>query len=326
IGYIDLFSGPGRYKDGSASTPLTILEMAIDDSAIGNIIVSVFNDMNADNIRILEQEVNSLTGIDQLKYKPVFNNVSIGDEIAGMFEGMNLIPSIIFVDPWGYKGLSLRLLQSVIGGWGSDIIFFFNYNRINPGLSNPLVEERMDSIFGQMRADKLRRSLKGLNPNDRELLILEELTLALKEIGGEFTIPFSFYDEKGSRTSHHLIFVTKNRVGYKIMKDIMAKESTKKTQGVPSFRYNPADKRYITLFEFSRPLEDLAEMLLTEYHGKELTLEDLFYDHNVGKPYILKNYQDTLLLLEKDGKIKTNPDAKNRRTDTFSERVRIIFP
>ena len=31
IAYIDLYAGPGRYKDGSASTPLLILQHAIDD-------------------------------------------------------------------------------------------------------------------------------------------------------------------------------------------------------------------------------------------------------------------------------------------------------
>ena len=31
IAYIDLYAGPGRYKDGAASTPLLILERAIED-------------------------------------------------------------------------------------------------------------------------------------------------------------------------------------------------------------------------------------------------------------------------------------------------------
>ena len=31
IAYIDLFAGPGRYKDGAKSTPLLILEQAIAD-------------------------------------------------------------------------------------------------------------------------------------------------------------------------------------------------------------------------------------------------------------------------------------------------------
>ena len=31
VAYIDLFSGPGRYKDGSKSTPLLVLENAVGD-------------------------------------------------------------------------------------------------------------------------------------------------------------------------------------------------------------------------------------------------------------------------------------------------------
>jgi hypothetical protein len=31
IAYIDLFAGPGRYKDGTKSTPLLVLEKAIQD-------------------------------------------------------------------------------------------------------------------------------------------------------------------------------------------------------------------------------------------------------------------------------------------------------
>jgi hypothetical protein len=31
MAYIDLYAGPGRYDDGSASTPLMILKLAIEN-------------------------------------------------------------------------------------------------------------------------------------------------------------------------------------------------------------------------------------------------------------------------------------------------------
>lgn len=37
IAYIDLYAGPGRYKDGAASTPLLILEQAIANPRIAKI-------------------------------------------------------------------------------------------------------------------------------------------------------------------------------------------------------------------------------------------------------------------------------------------------
>ena len=34
IAYLDLFAGPGRYRDGAKSTPLLILEKAIEDATM----------------------------------------------------------------------------------------------------------------------------------------------------------------------------------------------------------------------------------------------------------------------------------------------------
>ena len=61
---------------------------------------------------------------------------------------------------------------------------------------------------------------------------------ALKTDGSRYVLPFRFKNERGKRTSHHLIFVSEHFRGYEIMKDIMSRESTGDTQGVPSFEYN----------------------------------------------------------------------------------------
>jgi three-Cys-motif partner protein len=44
IAYIDLFAGPGRYEDGTKSTPLLILEQAIADQNLRDMLVTIFND------------------------------------------------------------------------------------------------------------------------------------------------------------------------------------------------------------------------------------------------------------------------------------------
>jgi len=103
-------------------------------------------------------------------------------------------------------------------------------------------------------------------------------------------VPFSFKDDRGTRTSHHLIFAGKHVRGYEIMKDVMAGFSTKE-QGVPSFEYNPADERYPALFEYSRPLDDLSEMLLKEFAGRCLPMHQIYEEHNIGRRYVEKNYK-----------------------------------
>ncbi len=126
-----------------------------------------------------------------------------------IFKNMSLVPTLFFVDPWGYKGLSLKLVDAVLKDWGCDCVFFFNYNRVNMGLGNPYVKEHMDALFGELRAQELRPRLELLSPVDRELTIIEELSKALGASGSRYVLPFGFRNAGGTRTSHHLIFVSR---------------------------------------------------------------------------------------------------------------------
>lgn len=111
------------------------------------------------------------------------------------------------------------------------------------------------------------------------------------------------------------------------MKEIMAEESTDSEQGVPSFEYNPwATDQQPLLFQYSRPLDDLAGMLLADFAGNALTMKQIFDQHNVGTPYISRNYKDILIKLEADGEIQTNPPSDKRRKGTFGDKVKVMFP
>lgn len=330
IAYVDLFAGPGSYQDGTMSTPLIVLEKAIQDPQMREMLVTLFNDANEDFARSLENAIRSLPGVEKLKYPPEIHHIEVGDDMAEMFQRMHLVPTLSFIDPWGYKGLSLNLVRSVLKDWGCDCIFFFNYNRINMGLANDLVREHMDALFGTTRADALRASLGMLSPYERELTIIEELVKSLQNMGGEYVLPFRFVTDQGTRTSHHLIFVSKHVRGYEIMKEIMATECSRTEQGVPTFEYSPADRRFCFLFELSRPLDDLTEMLLSEFAGQTLDMQDVYDKHHVGKRYIKRNYKDALRQLEAERRIITDPPADCRRLRkgqvTFADHVRVTFP
>lgn len=326
IAYIDLFAGPGRYEDGTVSTPLVVLEKAIHDVNLSQMLVTIFNDRDVENKRSLEKAISELPGVETLRYPPQVYCEEIGEQIIRKFEQMRLVPTLFFVDPWGYKGLSLQLVNSVLKDWGCDCIFFFNYNRINMGLTNPFVRDHMDALFGRQRADQLRRRLGSLSPDMRELGIVEEVCQALEEMGGSYVLPFRFKNERGTRTSHHLIFVSKHFKGYEIMKEIMAKESSKAVQGVASFGYSPAERHQQLLFELFRPLDDLAEMLLSEFTSRSLTVQEIYMQHNVGRQYVKGNYKRVLLELERAGTITVEPPLSQRRKGTIKDDAIVTFP
>lgn len=329
IAYIDLFAGRGRYEDGAKSTPLLVLETAIKDKKMREMLVTIFNDVDENSSQSLATEIKALPGVNLLKYKPQVYNHEVGTEIIQMFQKMRLIPTFFFVDPWGYKGLSLKLINSVLKNWGCDCIFFFNYNRINMGLSNESVKEHMDALFGEQRAEVLRQKLEPLSAIQRELTIVEELAEALKEMGGKFVLPFGFKNDSGSRTTHHLIFVSKNATAYKVMKEIMASESSASNQGIASFEYSPADTRQPLLFELLRPLDELEDLLLKDFAGRSATPEEIYDEHNVDKPFTMKNYKEALRNLEAHTKIVADvPAAKRskRKGEVSLNNVRFSFP
>jgi len=267
-----------------------------------------------------------LPDIKQLRYSPQTERVEVGADIAKLFERTKFIPTLFFVDPWGFKGLSLALVHSAIKDWGCECIFFFNYKRINMGLNNPRFKEHIASLFGTERAERLRQHLSKLFVKDRELAIIEALCQALKDLGLLYILPFRFKDDRGSRTSHHLIFVSKVFKGYEIMKDIMAKECSSYEQGVPSFEYNPVDARFAKeqplLFELARPIDDLGEMLLRDFSGRRLTMQAVYEQHNVGRRFIKRNYKTVLKKLESEKLIA----VEKHRKGTFGDTVCITFP
>lgn len=326
IAYLDLFAGPGRYDDGTKSTPLMILEKAIASPKLRNRLVTIFNDKDENNTRSLQQAIDNLPGIDSLRYKPKVRQREIGTEIVKLFEEMKMIPTFFFVDPWGYKGLSLQLVNAVLKNWGCDCLFFFNYNRISMGLPNEVVEAHMNALFGADRANALREKIDGLSPAERELTIVEELCEAIKATGKRYVLPFRFKNETGRRTSHHLIFVSKDFKGYEIMKEVMAGESSSEQQGVASFEYSPATSRQPLLFQLARPLDDLENMLLRDFAGRVMNRDRVYELHSLDRPYVKKNYTEVLLRLEAAGKVEVEPPAAKRPKGTLGPKVNIAFP
>jgi three-Cys-motif partner protein len=124
MAYIDLFAGPGKYDDECQSTPLMVLETIISNPELSDRVVTIFNDKNTDSINSLQNAVMYLTDINKLTFQPRFYNLEVGEKIAELFKNTKMVPTFFFIDPWGYKGLSLNLVSSFIKDWGSDGVFF----------------------------------------------------------------------------------------------------------------------------------------------------------------------------------------------------------
>ena len=323
LAYIDLYAGPGHYKDGTESTPLRVLKHAISHPELQQRLVTAFNDANAECVRSLQTAAQALPGIDQLQHPPRFMNTEVDRGIADRLAGMRLVPTLLFVDPWGYKGVSLALLRGVLKDWGCDCMLFFNYNRINAALGNPAFESHMVDLWSRDGLDRLRERLEGVASQEREGIVIDHYRHILRQHGMPQVVTFAFESE--TRLSHHLVLISKHPKAEELVKEIMAPYSSRLPQHVPTLRYSPDEMRSPALFEMSRPLDNLMDMLWDCFAGRTLTAEQVYLQHHEGRPFIRRNYKEALLALDAEGRVVTDPPAQKRRRNTMADHVKVTF-
>ena len=79
--------------------------------------------------RICYSHINSIIVKEENAVRsPSVFNTQVGDEIADLLERTTLVPSLGFIDPWGYKGLTSRLIKAMIKDFG------LNFSLSNPGI------------------------------------------------------------------------------------------------------------------------------------------------------------------------------------------------
>lgn len=322
MAYIDLYAGKGYYDEGTPSIPIRILEHAIQTESLQKKLVTYFNEGDITNAEALRTNIGNLEGATNLHYKPVVDCDQVNEEVAKYYEQRTLIPSLIFVDPFGYSGLSAKLITAVLKDWGSDCIFFFNYARVNAAINNDLVRTHVDAIFGADKINELRAVLPSLQPMERERRVMHELNRVLFQSQIRFTRTFRFRRVKKEETSHYLVFATKHWKPYKTMSDIMAKHSSIDIDGFYSFEYNPIAKEKESLaLRLFKPFDMLKHEIKSQFRGgRSLTVVEMFLEHSPGTTYILKNYKVVLNSLYTEGALEIL-SLKKPRGRTFADDI-----
>lgn len=318
MGYIDLFCGLGKYADDQLSAPLLIINSTLEDPQLASKMQFVFNDYDPTNIETLKDAIAQIPNAHVLGKRVRFYDQTVGQDFYTKLNIPKNMPVLSFVDPFGYKGLTLKLIDKLIANSGSDCIFFFNYNRINMALSsNTKFDDYLNGLFGEQRTQYLKKQLSSLPPAQREPVVLNALIEALRESKGNYVLPFKFYSTEMLRTSHFIIFVTKHPVACKIMKQIMYTNSAKDCDGVATFSFEDSRNfgsgfQQISLFD--RPLDSLQEQLIKEHQGTEISVAELCnkVDCDFSNHYIGKNVKTVLKRMETSGLLEVVSGRKQK--------------
>ncbi|MCC7495875.1 MAG: three-Cys-motif partner protein TcmP [Fimbriimonadaceae bacterium] len=240
LAYVEFSAGPGRFEDGTESTPLLVLRHALEWPPLAERLVTVFNDINPAYVASLRQAVTKLPGIERLRFPPVFASEALDMALVDKLSELIGMPILVFADPWTYTSLTGKLLERLLRGWSAELLFMFNYNRINMALGDPTHEAGLAELFGSGQLQRLRARLDDLDSGERETAVLRGLAERLGRLGAPFVLPFRFCHLDGSRTSFYVIYASRNSLGQALMRGVMADSSTSDT----AYEYERADKAW----------------------------------------------------------------------------------
>jgi len=309
--YLDLFSGRGSYEDGTPSTPLRILEEVVSDTTLQGCLRVFFYEGNAKNFRELKTSVESHSAYHLMSTKPIPDNKVIKRDIIRKLPIDDC--TFCFIDPFGYRGVSLELLWLVTKNWGCDCLFNLSTSGIVRNVRDLKKAPQIEELFGVSSFDAIKGELvKPTRRRSFEVVMLRELKKTLHALGVPFFISFCVKFDKSKRTSHHLIFITKHWLGFRIMKDIMAEYSVKDTDNIPQYRYSKVDEQQLQL-QFHYTIDQLKAKLCEDFAGRTISVKqicDACHEH--GYVFLDKNIKRALLLLENEEIVKVDKPANQR--------------
>lgn len=315
IWFLDLFSGPGKYMDGKDSTPLLLATICSNDSTLKKKVRLLFNDKHF--IEELKRNFFERFSKGTFELEPRFADRTIGEDhaIKKFLEKdlptPNPHPTLLFFDPWGYKGIDTKVLSKFLVGWGNEIFLFVNIKRIHAAIENNKFDELMAMLF-PTRIDQLRKDRRY------EATVYDRLNLIMSNLAQEFLdavdgklyhCSFKFQEEDSAATSHFIIHFTKHSKGYELIKQVYHEYDNVgallEHDGVYTFDAKRMGIPVNSKLDFGdQNLKVLSEQLLKEYKGKKITAKKLFDAHHPSTKYAMPHYASTLRHMVDQGIVK----------------------
>lgn len=334
FGYYDMFAGPGMYEDGGLSTPLLVAGKCANDSYLKDRVWMVFNDMMYGDTLKENFEANYPDGT--FRYKPFFANRVFGewpkiDEFLtkNTMEGFyNECPSLLFIDPFGYKHINTSVLAKFLTYWGNEVFIFVNTKRLNAAFENDKFQEDLKIVFpATYQTIKDEKKLISGTVEEKHVFIIENLGKEFQKVlnGRVYYTAFQFREEDQETPSHYLLHITKGAKGFELVKQVYNQYANvdRVLGDYVTYTFDPKKEASseITMFgdDFKQAnLDSLKTQLLAKFAGQTISAEELFTIHQKDCLYARTHYTSALRQLYQEGKISAEiRDEKNHRASVL---------
>ncbi|MBN2335277.1 three-Cys-motif partner protein TcmP [Candidatus Bathyarchaeota archaeon] len=222
IVYIDGFAGPGIYSKGEEGSPIIALRTASEHvlRPRWSEVFFLFIENDKRRADILDKTIKE-------KFPELPSNIKysiMSDEFEPTLMKLlddldkreqNLAPTFAFIDPFGFTGFSMKLMERLLSYEKCEVLITFMAGFMHRFLDE-LREPALDSLFGTPEWRAIRE-IEGLKiPH-----LLEFYEKQLQECCGiSYTRSFEMIG-KHNQVLYYMIFATKHWLGLKQMKESM---------------------------------------------------------------------------------------------------------
>lgn len=269
IVYLDAFAGPGTYDGGEDGSPLIALKAWKAQTAVPRA-VTHFHFVELDRKRavhlraLIESEIGAPGG----KLRWAVHNGTFEACYPTIKQSLpQRSPIFAFIDPFGWTGLPMSIVQDILGRPSSEVMVNFIYEEINRFLDHPDQVANFDDLFGTSEWREIV-SQSGRSRNDAlRSLYGRQLTSSAR---ARYVRSFEMRN-RSNATDYHLFFATGHPLGLKKMKEAMWKVDE---GGAFSFS-DATDQNQLVLLGHEPDEAGLERLLMSRFSGQVVSIEQV---------------------------------------------------
>jgi len=281
---------------GEPGSPVLIYEAAV--RAVGDGVaqkISILcSEANASNFASLETVVSQLTACEGVEIRTRQQEFAVAAlPVANwLAEQRGMIPTFVFVDPFGFTGVPLQVIKALMSVDRVEVLLTFMARDMSRFLTLDAVEETLNEFFG---GDAWRACVDPDEEGRTECLLLRYQEV-VRPGTALYATPFRVFEDERQTPLYYLVHLTNNTLGMRRMKEAMVAQSAEMTFWPITVR--PRDQLALDVSE-GEPWQSLQRYLLDEYAGRSLTFEELLNEDYPKGVWVEKQYRAAIRDLER---------------------------
>ena len=324
VAYIDGFAGPGVYADGSPGSPIVALRTLLDHDAFHRLsrttFVFIFVEQHPGRFLELQNQVETLWQAVEGGKPPNVVVRIVNDrfedsakEIVSGLGGKALIPTVAFVDPFGFSNVPIDVLCRLVASPRCEVLFSFMYDSVNRFVEHPN-DQIHDHLHGLFGTATYRSAAELDTPAERRDFLHGLFRQQVAKFGRfPYVLDFQMMNKQGKNV-YSLVYATRHMKGLEVMKDAMWAVDPSGT-----FRFSDRFDSQTSLFGEDPDVGPLREAIVNEFAGssatmgriREFVLAETIFGANHFKKRVLRPLQEEGLIVNVEGQKRygTFPDA-----------------